>query len=369
MTRLLYITDREEYSKHNFIGPLFEKYLPEYMSVETVYFTKYKSCSQSTGNRHVVPEHEKTNLFQCLQNNGVDVEKFDMVIVRNMHDVLEYVLNNRVKYNFKVGYRISFPKITGLLERARSENRATLFQILEHKLKTYTKSKLINRCDVFLPTSKQMQEMYYPDVRIKIFTIPSAIDPAGLKEKNRDNGEKTVFIHKGTLSKLRDFEEVLEAFCLLDNDNWIMKIYTKDVKYATEMIKSYPSIQKNIFLYDISDREELTEYIADCDIGLAMLPDISIFNTSVALKIMDYYSNSVPALMTNSAQNSMIFDDGENGWLCDFDRKGIKGKLEEILKLPKEKFLQVGKKGQERLLQVRNYKNIASNLAKFLKSL
>jgi len=31
MKKFLYITDREEYSEHNFIGPLFEKYLPEHM--------------------------------------------------------------------------------------------------------------------------------------------------------------------------------------------------------------------------------------------------------------------------------------------------------------------------------------------------
>ena len=43
MKKLLYITDQDEYSSHNFIAPLFERYMKEHMFVDIVYFSDFKS--------------------------------------------------------------------------------------------------------------------------------------------------------------------------------------------------------------------------------------------------------------------------------------------------------------------------------------
>ena len=58
MEKFLYITDREEYTEHNFIGPLFEKYLPNHMDVDVVYFSKYKSFFENKNGHFIVPIHE-----------------------------------------------------------------------------------------------------------------------------------------------------------------------------------------------------------------------------------------------------------------------------------------------------------------------
>ncbi len=369
MQKVLYITDREEYSEHNFIGPLFEKYLQEYLEIDIIYFTKFKSYFGRKDNLFVIPEHEKKNLFACLEDNKINVSSYDCVIVRNMHDVLEYVLENKNKYNIKVAFRLSFPKITGELERAKAENRSSLIQIVNHRIKTYIKSKLIDRCDIFMPTSKQMQEVYYPDVTAKIFIVPSAIDPERLHKKVTREDEKIIFAYDGTLSKLRNFELVLEAFKNVKKDNWELNISTKDVEHAKEYAASCAEIFDKIKISKASTKEELLDFITRCDIGLALLPDISIFNTSVHLKIMDYYTSGVPSLMSNNTQNSSIFTNEKDAWLCNFDVMEITKQLENIINTPRKKIREMGKLGQKRLLDVRNYKVIAQRLSTALEEL
>lgn len=366
MKKILYITDREEYSEHNFIGPLFEKYLPLYLNVDIIYFSKFKSSIGKKNNHLIIPEFEKKNLFPCLEDSGIDVSSYDCVIIRNMHDVLEYVLDKKEKYNLKVGFRLSFPKISASLERAKAENRSSLIQVVDSKIKTYIKSKLINRCDIFLPTSKQMQEVYYPDVNVQMFTIPSAIDPDRIQNKELRDDKKTVFAYIGTLTKLRNFELVLEAFCTLQKGNWELNISTNDRDYATACVSTCSSIADKVHIVKVNTKEELLDFMSKCDVGLSLLPDIGIFNTSVHLKIMDYYTTGVPALMSSNKQNGAIFKNGENAWLCDFNVRSISENLEKIIDTPKDKIREMGKLGQQRLLEVRNYQIIAKKLSEVL---
>ncbi len=369
MQKILYITDREEYSEHNFIGPLFEKYLPEHLDIDIIYFTKFKSYFGRKDNQLVIPEFKKKRLFGCLEDNGIDVSRYDCVIVRNMHDVLEYVLENKSKYNIKVGFRLSFPKITAELEKAKAENRSSLIQVANHKIKTYIKSNLIDRCDIFLPTSKQMQEVYYPNVKTKMFIIPSAIDPERIHEKMSRDDDKTVFAYNGTLSKLRNFEVLMEAFELLKKDNWELDIATKDANLTESYVKPYKSIANNIKISKASTKEDLIDFISRCDVGLCLLPNIDLFNTSLHLKIVNYYTSGIPTLMSNNEQNSSIFTDEKDAWLCNFDANEIKNELEKIIDTPKDKIKEMGELGQKRLLEVRNYKVIAKQLSDALESL
>jgi glycosyltransferase involved in cell wall biosynthesis len=81
------------------------------------------------------------------------------------------------------------------------------------------------------------------------------------------------------------------------------------------------------------------------------------------MKVLDYYSSAVPCIMTNNDNNSSIFEDNVSAWLCEFDTNSIKEKIEYIISLSKDEVANVGVKGQERLLAIRNYKRIAAELA------
>ncbi len=63
--------------------------------------------------------------------------------------------------------------------------------------------------------------------------------------------------------------------------------------------------------------------------------------------------------MTNNANNNTIFTDDFDAWFCEFNKNSIKEKIEYIISLSKDEIATVGIKGQERLLDIRNYKKIA----------
>ena len=200
--------------------------------------------------------------------------------------------------------------------RAKLEKGSTLIKSIDAKLKTHAKLKLINQCDIFLPTSRRMQEVYYPDVATKIHVLPSAIDPSRVHSKVCRDDEKIVFAYIGMLSKLRNFELILAAFNSLKNDNWELIISTVYDVYAQNSIEDFVNIKDKIKIVKSDTKDELLDVIANCYVGIVLLPDIDIFSTSIPLKIIDYYTSGIPALISNNELHNTVFQDNKDAWLC-----------------------------------------------------
>lgn len=364
MQKLLYITDQDEYVDHSFITPLFEVYLKKYMMIDIVYFTEFKSdfeCKDS--HRFTVPARYKNILLDELERNDIDIGNYDFVMVRNNIDLIQLVLKYREKYNYKALYRFSFPKRRIKMYCDKAEHKNTLLYAMTHGFKTKKETKIINRCDAFLPTSKSMHKAFFPKVNIPTILCSPAIDPAVLHDNLQHTGEEKRFFYAGTLDKVREFETVLDAFSKVKSDKWKLLISTRDTPYAQEMLGNYPSIKDHIEVYNAKTKDDLLDLIAKADIGVALLPDIPIYNSSTPVKIFNYYSSAVPCLMTNSGHTSTIFTDCSDAWFSDFTQSDITKKIEYLLTLSKEEVAQVGVKGQKRLLDIRNYETIAKNIA------
>jgi len=364
MKKFLYITDQDEYTDHSFIGPLFEKYLQDHFEVNIVYFSEFKAeFEKKDEKRFILPIAAKTKIIKELKNANIDIGSYSYIVVRNSSEILKDVLSNSRAYDYKVGYRLSFPKRRAKTQADKANNKSNFFKDLNNTLATYSETKLINQCDLFLPTSRQMHEEYFKDVNIKTYICPPALDPEILHDNIQHEGSEKRFFYAGTLDKLREFETVLEAFDSLNTKDWTLTISTKDPEYTKEVINSFDNLKERVKIQNAKTKEELLNLIAKADIGVSILPDIPLFNTSTPVKIMDYYASAVPCIMTNNANNSEIFEEDKDAWFCEFSKKAIKEKLEYILDLPKDEVAQVGLNGQERLLAVRNYKRIAADLA------
>ncbi|QKF83063.1 glycosyl transferase family 1 [Halarcobacter ebronensis] len=364
MKKFLYITDQDEYTDHSFIGPLFEKYLQEHFDVNIIYFSQFKAeFEKKDETRFVLPIACKAKVIKELKNSGIDLSSYSYVFVRNSGEILKDVLANSKVYDYKVGYRLSFPKRRAKMQVDSANNKGSFLKYLNNTLTTFSETKLINQCDLFLPSSKQMQEEYFSDVKTRTYICPPAIDPEILHENIQHESSEKRFFYAGTLDKLREFETVLEAFDSLHSSDWSLTISTKDPEYAKEVIDSFENLKDRVKIQNAKTKDELLDLIAKADIGVSILPDIPLFNTSTPVKIMDYYSSAVPCIMTDNANNSEIFQKDRDAWFCEFNKNAIKEKLEYILDLPKEEVAQVGINGQNRLLDVRNYKRIAADLA------
>jgi glycosyltransferase involved in cell wall biosynthesis len=291
------------------------------------------------------------------------LDEFAFVVVRNDTKVLKMIVQNRDKFKYKVGFRLSFPKRIAKIQTDEANNKKNYLDIINNKIKNYTETNLINACDIFLPTSRQMRDDYLKAVKTRTFVIPSAIDPEVLHKNVHHEGDYKRFFYAGTLDKLREFETILEALSQINSDKFKLMISTKDPKYAQEMLNRYDNLKDCIEIYNATTKQELLELISKSDIGLAALPNIVLFNSSTPMKILDYYASAVPCIMTDNENNSSIFTDNKSAWLCDFNKNDIKEKLEYIIGLSKDEVTQVGVEGQNRLLDIRNYKRIAADLA------
>ena len=370
MKKFLYITDQDEYTDHSFIGPLFEKYLKEYFEIDIVYFSEFKAeFEKKDEHRFILPLADKTKVLQELKNSGIDISSYSYVIVRNSGEILKDVLSKSKTYDFKVGYRLSFPKRRAKMQVDKANNKASFLKHLNNTLTTYSETKMINQCDIFMPTSKQMQDEYFEGVTTKTFICPPAIDPEILHENIQHEDNQKRFFYAGTLDKLREFETVLDAFNDVASLDWKLTISTKDPEYANKVVNSYSTLSNNVEIHNAKNKEELLDLIAASDIGVSILPEIPLFNTSTPVKIMDYYSSAVPCIMTNNANNNTIFTDDFDAWFCKFDKNSIRNKIEYIINLSKEDVTKVGVRGQDRLLEIRNYKKIANSLAETLELL
>lgn len=364
MSKFLYVTDQDENTDHSFIGPLFQKYLNRHFDINTIFFSKSKTDIEiKKDGRIILPEKLSLNLLDELEIRGISINEYDFVVVRNNTTLLKDVLKKRNKYNFKVGFRLSFPKRIAKLQTDEANNKKSFFDVINNKIQTYSEISLINECDIFLPTSFQMKNDYFKDVKIRTFVIPSAIDPDILHENIQHNGKEKRFFYAGTLDKLREFETVLKAFSNIQSDDYKIMISTKDPEYLDNMLLNFPNLLANIEIYNAKNREDLLSLISKADIGLSVLPDIALFNSSTPIKILDYYSSAIPCIMSNNENNASIFEDNESAWFTNFDKESIQNKLEHIISLSKDEVTQVGLNGQKRLLAVRNYERIAADLA------
>lgn len=369
MQKLLYITDQDEYMEHSFIAPLFERYLKQHMDVDIVYFSDFKSdfeCKEDS--RFTVPSRYKNVLLSELSTHHVDLASYDYVMVRNDIKIMQQVLKEKEKYGYKTAFRFSFPKRVIKMRYDKMHKRSHFIHTLTHTFMSKKKSAIINTCDFFLPTSEKMKEEFFPNVHTKTILCPPGIDPAILHPNVQHEEEVKRFCYEGSFDKTREFKTVLDAFRQIRSAKWQLIIATKDAKQAETLILHYPDLQSKIEIRTAQNKDALLDIIAHADIGLALLPDIPIYNTSMPVKIIDYYSSAVPCLMTEGPHLSEIFTDGKDAWFCAFETEKIQEKIESLLTLSKKEVAILGEKGQEKLLAVKNYETIAKTLASELQA-
>jgi len=370
MKKLLYITDQQEYTDHGTIGPLFHGYLKEHMDVNLVYFTKYKHSFQQKGDDFIVPEQYKKEICVYLMSKDVDLLSYDFVFVRNMYDVLKTVLDNRADYGYKVGFRVSVPRTTQMHNLAEIDNKVGFLSEFKRKIGNYKTNKLINQCDLFMPNSTKAKKTFYSEVNVETYPLRPGLDPARIQPYLHTSGDDVTFIYVGTVDKIQRFEVILDALSNLKAPNWRLRISTFNPDFVYNLLSEYPQISERIEVLYADGMDKLMQQIHECDIGIALLPELSSYSSSVAAKVMDYYTCGMPALLTDNERNHFLFDEGETGFFSAYETEAITKKLEELMTLSLDEIAKVGEAGQQKLLSMeRNYEVAAKGLFEKLGSL
>jgi len=369
MQKLLYITDQEEYSQRGTIGPLFNDYLKKYIDVNMVYVTKYKHSFQQKGDDFIVPIGKEDDIIEYLKAKDVDIKSYDFVFVRNKQNILKNVLKFKDWYNYKVGFRVSYPKTMHTFELMKAKKQDNIFKVLYNKYLAYEKQKLANECDLFMPASFELQNEFYPNVRAKSFPLYSGLDPKKVHTHEILEGDTKRFVYIGTIDELREFDVVLDAFEKIKDEDWQLVICALKQDYIKQLLTFYPNLENKIELKRAGSLDELDNIVKSCDITLAVLPDIKIYNTTFPAKVLDGYSCAIPAIISNNSKNRNIFTE-EEAIFTNFNHHDILQSLKRVLNTSKEDLKDMGQKGQDKLLHLdRNYEVMAKNLYEELKKL
>ncbi len=368
MLKLLYITDQEEYSEHGAIGSLFHGYLKKYLHVNVVYFTKYKHSFQIKDDDFVVPIQYDHDIIAYLQEQSIDMDAYDIVVVRNVQNILKTVLKYRDFYGYKVGFRASFAKSTQAYEMAKVDGSG-FFKGLRVAFGNWTKNRLISEVDIFMPTSMQMQQLFYPNITCKIYPLPSALDPQKIVTRPLRNDGVRRFIYVGSLDRLRAFDVVLNAFKSMATLPWHLTLLVRNPEAPESILKPYAVITDKIDVVYEDELDAIQATIAGCDVGLALLPDRDLYNNALPAKVLDYYSCAVPALLNESETNRSVFQENE-AFFSLFESEAIARTLQELIAMDEHTLLDMGKRGQSALLESgRNYELMAEALFKELAQL
>ncbi len=368
--RLLYITDQQEYTEHGTIAPLFNGYLKAYLDVHIVYFTKYKNSFQTKGTDHIVPIRYKKDICSYLESKGIDLGSYELIFVRNMYDVLRLVLRQRALSHYKVGFRVSVPRTSEAYEAGKKKDKATLYAEVHRRIYDYRRTKLINQCDLFLPTSKKMRELFYLNSTTRCHALPPGLDPVRVQVHQHLSCDEIRFIYVGSLDRLRRFDVILDALAGLSSKQWSLSIVTFDPTYINALLVDYPEISEQIEIVHAGSLDELMQQIQRCDVGIAMMPDISLYSSTIRAKVMDYYTCGVPVLMSDNESNRSMFKDGESAYLCSFESEAVRERLKLFMDCSQEEIVRIGQAGQEKLLGMeRNYEVMAKRLYEVVESL
>ncbi|UFS61683.1 glycosyltransferase [Sulfurimonas sp. HSL-3221] len=370
MKKLLYITDQQEYADHGTIAPLFGHYLKKYLQVSIVYYTRYKDSFQYKGDDCIVPEEKLHSIIGYLDEEGVDVGSFDFILVRNRFDILRRVLAHRARYGYRVGFRLSFPKNETAYAAMMAKYKRALLPSLALKYKRSRERKLIEACDLFLPSSAMLASGLYPALALPTFPLPAGIDPARVAGPKNGAAAPRRFIYVGSLDPLRRFETLLDAFAALTHLEWSLDISTFDPTYLKTILKEYPMLSGRFRILQAANLSELGRQIGACDVGLAMMPALPIFAMTLPAKVMDYYAAGVPALLTDTPKNRDRLRDGDEAFFCAFDAAAIAAKLETLIRSDAAHLALVREQGLERLLGAgRSYDVMAEQLYRRLTAL
>jgi len=233
------------------------------------------------------------------------------------------------------------------LPNTSNENR------IVSSLKWHQKVKAICRWSYIISCGNQYLCEYASRFNKQIVLNPTTIDTEHLHNKIKDqHTEKVVIGWTGTHSTIRYLNILLPVLKKLESkyDFTFLVIANKDPELP---LKSYQYLNWNI------DSE--VDDLLRMNIGIMPLENDPWSEGKCGFKALQYMALGIPALVSPVGVNSIIVDNGINGFVCNNEKDWYE-KLELLLNNENERIL-MGKAAREKVIQ--KY-SVASNTENFL---
>jgi len=365
--RILCVTDQYAGSCHSSIEGIFNGPLRESCDIQIVFFSRECKVAIREDNRFVIPYRYKKRGAAAFLHRHLDLDSFDIVIVRNFFPVLRSFLRIRDRHRFKLGFWNSFPHTFRRYFQAVQEKRSVLRKRIEYAIRSFSEKRMVSSCDFLIVMSEEFKRLFFGDVDIACLFLPMGFNPGELPATDTTASSIKKFIYTGSIDTLVKTDLVVEAMAEMP-EAFQLDIYTASDNAAVDHIRKIAAVDGRIKLIPSLPRQELFKRMAHYDVGIGFKPENPLFTVSSPTKTVEYYAAGLPALVNYLPEYRLLFNE-LNAFFCDFTSDGIKQGVRRILRTDKKTLVAMGAKGRQKVAAVRNYRILSGRVLDFLQSI
>jgi glycosyltransferase involved in cell wall biosynthesis len=363
--KILCVTDQLEGSRESLIEGIFRGGLREQCQVYLVNFSRELRQPELSGYDIRLPYGCKRRGAAARIAALVELQDFDIVIVRNFFPVLRSFVQLRDRYRFRLGFWNTFPHTFRRYFEAQQERRALLRKSIEYRVRSWLEQRLVQRCDFLMVMSPQFKASFFDQVALKCHYLPMGFRLEDLPSCQPLENRVRKFIYVGTVDPLRRTELIVAAMIAMPEE-FHLDIYTQSDNAAVEALRNIRD--PRVTLCPPLPREQLMALMATYDVGIGLIPENPLYNVSSPTKTVEYYAVGLPAIINYLPEYTALFD-GESAFFCAFETESIQGAVRQALGTSKAELIAMGRKGQETVRARRDYQVLSAQLYQFLQTL
>lgn len=207
----------------------------------------------------------------------------------------------------------------------------------------YLSKQLENFCmryvDELIVVSESIAKWYQETYKYKnvttIYNVPLRPEAnhinsvaAGLRTSIGVSKDSLLFIYQGLLTRARGVDELLEAFCGM-NEQYHIVFMGKGPLKETILLSSQK--YSNIHYHPPVAPDKVLSYTSEANVGIHIIKNTCL-NHYYCLpnKIFEYLMSGIPFIVSNFPEMAQVTSDTGGGWTCRPDMEGLRDTISRI---------------------------------------
>ncbi|ROS05052.1 glycosyltransferase involved in cell wall biosynthesis [Sinobacterium caligoides] len=263
---------------------------------------------------------------------------------------------------------------------------------LEYDLAAKDKGKLITRLrsivteatlnHIIIPYSKHlfvqsegMKDLLCNEVNKDKFTaVPMGFDRMRVENVIPTQHDVTKIAYLGVISRLRKVEFIVHAFSAAVNYGIEAKLclvggeeVSGDFEYIESIIAEL-GLSDKVEMTGALDQKEAWSVVAGCDLCVAAVPEIPLYECSSPTKVVEYMALGKPVVVNNIPDQRLLIEESGAGVCVNYNHEDFANAMVCML-ANKEELREMGERGRNYIMKSRTYEHIAAQVEKKLMEL
>lgn len=265
-----------------------------------------------------------------FENYNISIRNYEFVVCANIWHVLFtwfYLIGSKTKIIFWVQGAIAEESYL----KHNSKFKFYMLKLLE-KICFYFS-------DAYIYVSPYMMEFYSRNKSVN--NKPALVFPCISDLKfNGNKKQPNSFCYLGGMSAWQNFPKIITMMSSINQKipNSVFRVATKEIDICNKIIDQYASqsLKEKIFISSLSSKQEIEDFLSNCEFGFLIRDDIIVNHVSSPIKLAEYLSCGVNIITTPAIRSySSLLEDA--GIILnsekDLDTVNFKANISTALKL------------------------------------